>query len=228
MAAVRHRFAKQRKDVFALSNFYLIYERGENTKYVSHLDFVRVFGRAMRRAQIPIAYSEGFNPHPLLTFALPLPVGHTSECELLEITLAEDIPKEEIVSKLNGVLPAGITVKEAFEGKSRLKKLDNAKYIVRPENLPESVEGFWGMKEIVIEKKTKSGIKETDIRSDIKEIKITPDSMEMVLSAGSRANLKPEIVIKAMNKYIEGYDSGDCAFHRVDIYDNEMKTIRGE
>lgn len=214
--------------MFALSNFYLIYERGENTKYVSHLDFVRVFGRAMRRAQIPIAYSEGFNPHPLLTFALPLPVGHTSECELLEIVLAEDMATGEIVQRLNSVLPAGITVKAAFEGKSRLKKLDNAKYIVCPENLPESVEEFLKMQTILIEKKTKSGIKETDIRPDIKEIKIMPDSMEMVLSAGSRANLKPEIVIKAMNKYIEGYDSGDCSFHRKDIYDNEMKSIRGE
>lgn len=222
---MRHLFAKQRKDVFALSNFYLIYERGENTKYVSHLDFVRVFGRAMRRAQIPIAYSEGFNPHPLLTFALPLPVGHTSECEILEIALAEELPKEEIVSKLNSVLPEGITVKEAFEGKSRLKKLDNAKYIVRPESLPDSVDAFLKMQEILIEKKTKSGIKETDIRPDIKEIKIKPDSMEMILSAGSRANLKPEIVIKAMNKYIAGYDSGDCSFHRKDIYDGEMNSI---
>ena len=211
--------------MFALSNFYLIYERGENTKYVSHLDFVRVFGRAMRRAQIPIAYSEGFNPHPLLTFALPLPVGHTSECEILEIVLAEDLPKEEIVSRLNSVLPAGITVKEAFDGKSRLKKLDNAKYIVRPEVFPESIDDFLAMQEICIEKKTKSGIKETDIRPDIKEIKIMPDYMEMVLSAGSRANLKPEIVIKAMNKYIEGFDSGDCAYHRIDIYDGEMNSI---
>ena len=214
--------------MFALSNFYLIYERGENTKYVSHLDFVRVFGRAMRRAQIPIAYSEGFNPHPLLTFALPLPVGHTSECEILEIVLSEDLPTDEIVQKLNDVLPAGITVKEAYAGKSRLKKLDNAKYIVRAERHPESVESFLAMDEVVVEKKTKSGIKETNIRPDIKEIKIMGDSMEMVLSAGSRANLKPEIVIKAMNKYIEGFDSGECSFHRMEIYDNEMKTIRGE
>lgn len=222
---MRRRFAKQRKGVYALNNYYLTYEKTENAKYVSHLDFVRMFGRAMRRAHLPIAFSEGFNPHPLLGFALPLSVGYTSECEILEITLTEPLPLKEIMINLNDVLPQGVKITGVSEGKSRMKALDYALYIVRAENLPQSIEEFLSKESILIEKKTKSGIKETDIRPDIKSIDVFPDRMEMTLRAGSRANLKPEVVINAMNKYIEDYQSGECEYHRKAIYDAQMAEI---
>ena len=209
----------------ALNNYYLRYEKTEKTKYVSHLDFVRMFGRALRRAKLPIAFSEGFNPHPLLTFALPLSVGYTSECEILEITLTENLPPKEVMDALNSVLPEGVKINEAYEGKSRMKALDNALYIVYPERTPDLILPFLSMENILIEKKTKSGIKETDIRPDIKNIKIYPGRIEMLLSAGSRANLKPEVVINAMNKYIDGYSSGECAYHRKEIYDAQLLKI---
>lgn len=209
----------------ALNNYYLIYEKTENAKYVSHLDFVRMFGRAMRRARLPIAFSEGFNPHPLLGFALPLSVGYTSECEILEITLTEPISPKEIMVALNAVLPQGVRITGACEGKSRMKALDYALYIVKAENLPESAAEFLARESILIEKKTKSGIKETDIRPDIKSINILSDRMEIVVRAGSRANLKPEVVVNAMNRYIDGYESGECEYHRKAIYDAQMAEI---
>lgn len=226
MAVVRHHFAKRRKDVSALNNTYhLRYEKTEKTKYVSHLDFVRMFGRAMRRAHLPIAFSEGFNPHPLLTFALPLSVGYTSECEIIEIVLSEVLDTAEIMERLNAVLPDGVKILSAHTGKSNMKKLDIALYEVYPEKTPAGILDFLLMKEIFIEKKTKSGIKEVDIRPDIKDIKVGLGKVEMILSAGSRANLKPEVVIAAMNKYIDGYQSGDCRYHRKQIFDAEMNII---
>lgn len=209
----------------ALNNYYMRYEKTENAKYVSHLDFVRMFGRAMRRAHLPIAFSEGFNPHPLLTFALPLSVGYTSGCELLEIVLTQPISCTEMKDRLNAVLPQGVKITEVFEGKSNMKKLDVARYSVYPEKTPPAIASFLAMEKILIEKKTKSGIKECDIRPDIKDIKITLGKIDMVLSAGSRANLKPEVVVNAMNKYIEGYQSGDCLYHREAIYDSDMNII---
>lgn len=203
----------------------MVYEKTENTKYVSHLDFVRMFGRAMRRAHLPIAFSEGFNPHPLLGFALPLSVGYTSECEIIEITLTESMEPEKIKEKLNAVLPEGVRILKAFEGKSRMKALTYALYIVKPEKMPKSIAGFMGNESILIEKKTKSGIKETDIRPDIEEIELCKDTIRMTLKAGSRANLKPETVISAMNKYIDGYNSGDCEYHRKKIYDEKLNLI---
>ena len=210
----------------ALSNCYLIYEKTDRAKYVSHLDFVRMFGRAIRRAKLPIAYSEGFNPHPLLTFALPLSVGYTSECEILELVFSEEISPDEVMDRLNEVLPEGVRIISAHEGKSRMKALDVAKYVVYPEKMPDTIADFLLNGEIIIEKKTKSGIKETDIRSDIKDIKLFLDRIEMTLSAGSRANLKPEVVINAMNKYITGYNSGECEYHRKEIYTKDMEIIK--
>ena len=215
----------KRKDVCAMNDYYLRYKRGESIKYVSHLDFVRVFGRALRRAELPIAYSEGFNPHPLLTFALPLSVGYTSECELMEFVLEEELLEKEIKERLQKAMPTGIEIAEVSMGKTRMKKLDNALYIVKAENLPDDLSDFLSLDSILIEKKTKSGIKETDIRGDIKKLSINDGHLEMLLSAGSRANLKPEVVIRAMNKYIDGYNAGECDYHRKQILDGEYNPI---
>lgn len=209
-----------------LFDYYLIYEKTDNAKYISHLDFVRTYNRAMRRAGLPIAFSEGFNPHPLLSFALPLSVGCTSGCELLEFRLARELTEEEIKERLNAVMPDGISILTVHRGRSRMKKLRFARYIVTPEFMPESVETFMSLGETVVEKKTKSGVRETDIRPDIMEIKLTDGKMDMILSAGSEKNLKPDVVVKAMNKYIPGYNSGDCEYYRAAIYDENMEEIR--
>ena len=110
----------------------------------------------MRRAHLPIAFSEGFNPHPLLTFALPLSVGYTSECEIIEIVLSEVIDTAEIMERLNAVLPDGVRILSAHAGKSNMKKLDIALYEVHPEKTPAGILDFLLMKEIFIEKKTKT------------------------------------------------------------------------
>ena len=208
-----------------MNDYYLSYKRGESIKYVSHLDFVRVFGRAFRRAELPIAYSEGFNPHPLLTFALPLSVGYTSECELMEFVMEKELETEEIKERLQNAMPGGIEIMDVYKGKTRMKKLDNALYIVKAENLPDDLESFLSLESILIEKKTKSGIKESDIRGDIKNIALKDGCFEMLLSAGSRANLKPEVVINAMNKYIDGYSAGECEYHRKQILDGEYNPL---
>ncbi len=206
-------------------DYYLIYEKKGNARYISHLDFVRTYNRTMRRAGLPVAFSEGFNPHPLLGFALPLPVFYTSECELLEFRLKEELEEDDILNRLNAVIPEGIRILSVRKGKSRMKKLRYAMYYVYPERLPQNIDDFLAMKEIVIDKKTKSGVKDADIRGDIKSIALLSDRMEMVLSAGSEKNLKPDVVVKAMNKYIDGYQSGDCDYHRKAIYDGEMEKI---
>jgi radical SAM-linked protein len=208
-----------------MNDYYLTYKRGDSIKYVSHLDFVRVFGRAFRRAELPIAYSEGFNPHPLLTFALPLSVGYTSECELMEFVMEKEMETEEIKEKLQKAMPIGIEITEVCKGKTRMKKLDNALYVVKAENLPDDLSEFLSLDSILIEKKTKSGIKEADIRADIKNITLKDGCLEMLLSAGSRSNLKPEVVINAMNKYIHGYNALECEYHRKQILDGEYNPL---
>ncbi len=88
--------------------------RGEELKFISHLDLIRMWHRALRRARIPLAYSEGFNPHPRLSLAAPLAVGVTSEAELMDIMLTREVSPHWFTGALNGTLPAGARVIQAL------------------------------------------------------------------------------------------------------------------
>lgn len=88
---------------------------GEPIRYIAHLDLLRVWERVLRRAGLPLAYSQGFNPHPKLTIAMPLPVGCTSECEELDMVLDEPLSGMEVLSRLRPALPPGLEVISATE-----------------------------------------------------------------------------------------------------------------
>ena len=90
--------------------------------YISHLDLNRVFARAFKRADLPMFYSEGFTPHPRFGFALPLSVGISSECEFVDIKLAEDMSCEEVGRRLCAALPGELEVLEAYESEARLRR----------------------------------------------------------------------------------------------------------
>ncbi|OEF98355.1 TIGR03936 family radical SAM-associated protein [Desulfuribacillus alkaliarsenatis] len=89
------------------------FSKGDGLRYISHLDLQRMFGRALRRARIPIAYSQGFNPHPRLAFGSALGVGTTSESEFLDIDLNEPMTPDEFMQQMNGILPEGLRIEEA-------------------------------------------------------------------------------------------------------------------
>lgn len=208
------------------NNFYARYRKFGRAKYISHLDMVRVFNRVFRRGGIPIAYSEGFNPHPKISFALPLSVFYESECEIMLFSTTEEITEEDLLKRFSSVMPEGLEVIEVKRGKPDIKHLTYCLYNVYC-NLPsqKQLDDFLRLSEMVVPKKTKSGIKDTDIRSDITDIKLEDGFMTMLLSAGSQANLKPDVVIKAMNKYIDSYNSGECEFLRKTIYTDKMEEI---
>lgn len=208
------------------NHFYARYKKFGRAKYISHLDMVRVFNRVFRRGGIPIAYSEGFNPHPKISFALPLSVFYESECEIMLFSVTEDVSADELLKRFSTVMPEGLEIVEVCPGKPDIKHLTYCLYNVYC-NLPtkDELDSFLKLSSMVVPKKTKSGIKDTDIRADIADIKIENGCMTMLLSAGSTANLKPDVVIKAMNKYIESYNSGDCEYLRKAIYTDNMEEI---
>ncbi len=208
---------------------WLRYEKGEAAKYISHLDFLRAITRTIRRAHIPVKYSEGFNPHMKLSFALALPLGTTSVTELMEIELNEDLTPEEILEKLNKESLMGIRFIEAgiSPDKNKFKAIGFAKYKVTPDKMitEDELSAFLAKDEIVTMKKTKSGTKPTDIRGDIASIKIEGGSLIMILSAGNDANLKPETVLSAMKENIEGFSFEDYDSVRTGILDKTMAYI---
>lgn len=147
----------------------------DEIKFVSHLDMQRLFQRAFRRAKLPLSYSKGFNPHPLLSFATALSVGYTSECEYLDITLDENIEIDEFIAKVNNVLPDGVKVTKAWDlgecktSLTSLMRYANYKIILAFEtsinaNYFESIIASMLNGEIIVQKKTKGGVKAVDIR----------------------------------------------------------------
>lgn len=219
-----------------MSNYCIKYGRDARVKYISHLDFVRMFHRAVRRAGLPFMFSQGFNPHPIMTVAVPLSVGVTAEGEYMRVGFDTNADGAEIMQILNSALPEGFFVSAAMraEGKEPdFNLIEHAEYIIDAEaEMPEdfSAQPFLDLTELVVMKKTKSGEKETDIRPLIYELEKTePTSgnlgLRMVIAAGNRATLKPETVIAAVNKYLPEVKIGFFSVHRralLDIQDHEL------
>lgn len=206
-----------------MSNYVIKYGRDDRVKYISHLDFMRCFHRAVRRSSLQFAFSQGFNPHPIMTVAQPLSVGVTSECEYMKVGFDGEYGSEEIVSALNDVMPPGFFVyaaKKVVGKELDITNLDKAVYVVEIEFEGDfDAEKFLKNKELKVMKKSKSGIKESDIREHIFDIKEKSRkdgvlTLEMTVSVGSAYNLKPESVVDAMEKYCDNFKSSFVSVHR--------------
>lgn len=206
-----------------MSNYILKYSRDDRVKYISHLDFMRLFHRAVRRSNLPFMFSQGFNPHPIMTVAQPLSVGVTSDGEYMKVGFDGEFGEGEIVNRLNSAMPPGYKILAAkrVEGKEiDITKLDHAVYTVEIECEGKvDIDEFLANKELKVMKKSKSGIKESDIRPYIYELRLVKDedgiqTYEMCLSVGSVYNLKPDSVVDAMEKYCDGFKAEFFSVHR--------------
>ena len=206
-----------------MSNYILKYSRDDRVKYISHLDFMRLFHRAVRRSGLPFVFSQGFNPHPIMTVAQPLSVGVTSDCEFMKVGFDGEFSETELLIRLNSSMPPGykVTAARKVEGKEiDITKIDRAVYTVEIEcNRAVDVEEFMANNELKVMKKSKSGVKESDIRPYIYELEhLSSDgkvqTYQMCLSVGSSYNLKPDSVIDAMEKYCDGFKAEFFAVHR--------------
>lgn len=197
-----------------MSNYVLKYRRDGRVKYISHLDFVRLFHRTVRRANINFLYSQGFNPHPVMTVAMPLSVGVTSDCEYLKVGFTDELKKEEMKRRINEAFPSGFEVTEIVKLSGKeidFSKINKAEYIVEFEVCDEAdidVEKFLDNEQITVMKKSKSGVKESDIKPYIYDIQYLNKqgnviTMKMCLACGSSYNLKPDTVSDAFEKYLD-------------------------
>jgi len=157
------------------------FSRGEEVKYISHLDMVKVFERAQRRAGIPIAYSQGFNPHPQMVFGLPLSVGVTSQAEYADFEFTEQLDPKEFAERLNKALPKGLKILDVKARQSKeniMASIGAASYDVLlssvektpTELLKKSIEEFMQKQCIIVKKEGKHGSKDVDIRQMILDI----------------------------------------------------------
>ena len=207
-----------------MSNYILKYKRSDEVKYISHLDFVRFMQRVMRRAGLPMAFSSGFNPHPIMSVALPLSVGVTADGELMKIGLDGDFTETEILSTLNSAFPPefeAVKIKKTEGKEFDFNKINRAVYICCCEtDIKPDIEKFLSNEKILVMKKSKSGIKEADIKPHIHSLEIiecdeNSVTFKMCVDAGNLYNLKPDSVIEAMQIYDESFKTAFYTTKRV-------------
>lgn len=204
--------------------------------YISHLDLMATIQRAFSRAGSRLQYSEGFNPRPQISIALPLSVGTASLCELMDFRLLEEVDITSLAARLNATMPEGITVQEIYEPTRKNAELKWLaveglfEYDDRPVDImQEQLAVFFARPSIVIEKKTKRGFGEVDIRPAIREIAFAAGEdgvhVSAVLSAQS-PTLNPDLLPAALRALAPGIAPDFAKFTRVETYDAEMKLFR--
>ena len=201
------------------------FKKEGNLRFIGHLDVMRHFQKVMRRARIPIAFTAGYNPHMIMSFASPLGIGLTSQGEYFDIELAGHISSAEAVRRMNAVTAEGMEV-ISFRQIAEEKKMtamaiaSAADYLVGckcRENgavfTQERITGFLGQQEIVVTKQTKRSEQEADIRPLIYQMELTKEGIYLQLAAGSAQNLKPELVMSALCRFA-GIDEASMTWTR--------------
>ncbi len=197
-------------------------------KYISHLDLLRCFTRAIQRSGLHVVYSQGFNPHQKMTFSLPLPIGVTSQCETVDISFEDSVTDAEIMEKLNENLPMDIKVLSVGDMVFKAADIKEAEYVMKAfvNNyvVEKSIKNFFGQDEVIVMKKTKKkGEKPVNILEYVKSWEICDNCSEsfelkLVVDAGGERNLKPEIIGKALAEYLGENSISDWDIHRTKIY----------
>lgn len=178
-------------------------------KYISHLDLMRCFQRCIRRAELPIAYSEGFHPHMLIVFAAALSLGFDSRSEIIEIQLTEELSYDEVKDRMNAILPEGIEILSCCAPKHKMGQMGYAEYRVTlpcddSSRLLFQWNEFMSQEKILVEKKTKRGFREIDLKEQTESLSAEAADkgleLHLRLPAGSTVNVNPSLLIETFGK----------------------------
>ena len=204
--------------------------------YISHLDLMRTMQRAFMRAGYALKYSEGFNPHPQISILLPLSVGCSSQCELMDFSLKHDVDLAQLPANLTAAMPEGIEVTDAYEAEKKVKFLKwlsiEGRYEYDERSLDEMasrLREFYARESIVITRKTKRGEGESDIVPAIKELLVeTGDDcviMKAIISA-QEPTLNPEHLVAALRQLAPEIAPDFAEFTRLETYEENMEIFR--
>lgn len=219
-----------------MDKYRMLFSKTGRAVYISHLDLMRTITRAFMRAECKLKYSEGFNPHPNISIALPLSVGCESVCEIMDFKMREDMPCEEIKKRLSTQFPEGIEVIDVYEAELKVKEIkwlrisgvfeyDERDAAAMADKLNE----FYSADSIVVSKRTKKGMGESDIRPAIKEISFTADSGDVKMCAvisAQEPTLNPELIAEALRQLAPDIAPDFAKFRRLEIFDENMDVFR--
>ena len=187
----------------------VVFEKAPRLRHIGHLDLMRAMQRALRRSGLPLRYSQGFNPHILLTFAAPLSVGMPGKREVMEVPIEGEMTEEAFLAMLSPALPPDLPCLEARAVDDRhpapMAQLAAALYTADMETVPESlggaVEAFLAQKEIPALRKTKTGVKPCDIRPMIYELSLRGNTLRMALALCEKATCKPDLLLSSLFEF---------------------------
>ena len=216
----------------------LLFEKTGSAVWMSHLDLMRLFQRAFKRADLPLKHTQGFNPRPSVSIALPLSVGVESVCELLDFDLdGVSIPCDEITQRLNRSMVDGVKVYTTYENGRKLRDLALLDCTVTleydrgvPDDAKVSVEALFARESVTVIKKTKNGMQDQDIIPMIRRMQVVQtDTNTLELQTRiccQNPTLNPAQLVAAINHYLPEFAPNFTKCKRLEILDAQEKIFR--
>ena len=208
-----------------MSKLRLLFIKEGPAAYISHLDLLRTVQRAFPRTELDIKHSNGYHPHPVISIVLPLPVGQSSRCELLDFEVTQDTDGSGIAEKLNEGMPEGLRVLAALQAEVTFE-YDNGV----PENAAAKLKELFGREELIIQKRTK--------RKDMADVNIAPMILRaewtegesclrcVALVQAQNPGLNPQLMEKAVERYAPELTPDFVRVRRMELLDAEGKIFR--
>ena len=214
----------------------LRFEKTGKAVYISHLDLLHVMQRVFLRAETPLRYSEGFNPHAIISICVPLSVGCESVCELMDFRVTREIDLEALPAALNAVSPEGIRFLECREPE---RKAAEIKWLrcegvyeydaLSPEAVIPSLEAFYAREDISVMRRTKRGESALELAGNARDFAFAPAEggvrVECVVSA-QEPTVNPELLVKALEQNAPELKPDFASWRRLEFYDRDMKVFR--
>ena len=218
--------------------FRLLFEKTDNAIWISHLDLMRLFQRAFKRAGLQLSHTQGFNPRPSVSIALPLSVGVESCCELLDFDLeGEKVSCDDIKCRLNQCLTDGVKVICVYEGGRKIRDLKYLECEISmeydagiPDSAIERISSILNKEALIVTKKTKSGNQEQDIIPMISSYKVSIENQNVLMLNAKiccqNPTLNPAQLIAAITKYLPEYQPDFTKCTRIELYDQQGNQFR--
>lgn len=215
-----------------------LFQKTGNAIYISHLDLMRLFQRAFKRADLPLTHTKGFNPRPSVSIAMPLSLGVESRCELLDFDLEDPgISEGDILHRLNQTLVEGVEVLSVYSDGRKLKHLAYLDCMVTleydsgiPENAEAKINDLFRKDQLIVEKKSKNGPTEQDILPMVRRLTVIREN-DRELNIAARVccqnpTLNPMQLYAAVERYLPELTADFVRCSRLEIYDTEEKVFR--
>lgn len=214
-----------------------LFEKKGNAVWISHLDLMRLFQRAFKRAGLPLTHTQGFNPRASVSIALPLSVGVESECELLDFDLdGVTVSAEEICSRLNDALVDGVRVRQVYDDGAKIKHLAFLRSVITleydagvPQDGARDVRALLERPSVTVQKKGKNGIVDQDIIPMIRFYDVTAGERELqieILACCQNPTLNPMQIVTAVEAHLPELKPDYARCRRIELYDTAEKIFR--